>query len=108
MALETQDKLREKGIDIIVMGIQLLSPLPFEKITHAMGQATQTLVIEQNQQGQFAHYLRSFYQQGQDSALPPFHQYCRPGPTLFTPEEIVTQIQTLIPDQTTTEGSARQ
>ncbi|MBV1930299.1 MAG: 2-oxoacid:acceptor oxidoreductase subunit alpha [Porticoccaceae bacterium] len=108
VALEAQDKLREKGIDIVVMGIRLLSPLPLEEIKQAMQQATQTLVIEQNQLGQFAHYLRSFDRQGQDAALPPFHQYCRPGPTLFTPAEIVTQIQALIPDQTATEGSARQ
>jgi 2-oxoglutarate ferredoxin oxidoreductase subunit alpha len=108
VALEAQDKLREKGIDIIVMGIRLLSPLPFKKITSAMRQATQTLVIEQNQQGQFAHYLRSFDQQGPDSTLPAFNQYCRPGPTLFTPEEIITQVQALIHDQAETEGGSRQ
>ncbi len=91
VSLEAQTLLRGKGIEIVVMGLRLLSPLPIQNIQQAMQHATQTLVIEQNQQGQFAHYLRSF-----DLGNLNFKQYCRPGPTLFTPREIVGQVETLI------------
>jgi len=96
VSLEAQTRLRAKGIDITVMGIRLLAPLPLEKIKQAMGQARQTLVIEQNQQGQFAHYLRSFDWQGLGPDQLSFHQYCRPGPALFSPVEIVGQVEKLI------------
>jgi 2-oxoglutarate ferredoxin oxidoreductase subunit alpha len=90
-SLEAQTRLRERGTEITVMGIRLLSPLPLSKIKKAMQQAEQTLVIEQNQQGQFAHYLRSF-----DLGSLTFKHYCRSGPTLFTPGEIVAQVEALI------------
>ena len=91
VSLEAQTLLHQKGIEIIIMGLRLLSPLPLQKILQAMQQVKQTLVIEQNQQGQFAHYLRSY-----DLGSLTFKQYCRPGPTLFTPREIVEQVEVLL------------
>ncbi len=106
VSLEAQARLQEKGINITVMGLRLLAPLPLEKIKQMMAQAQQTLVIEQNQQGQFAHYLRSF--DGQDSKPErlSFHQYCRPGPTLFSPGEIVAQVEKLTDAGTNTGTNA--
>ncbi len=101
VSLEAQTQLRANGIEITVMGIRLLAPLPLEKIKDAMGQAEQTLVIEQNQQGQFAHYLRSFDSQGSNVNRLSFQQYCRPGPILFSPVEIVAQVEKLIDTGTT-------
>lgn len=109
VSLEAQAQLRKKGIDIAVMGIRLLSPLPIQKIRQAMQRAEKTLVIEQNQQGQFAHYLRSFDLQNVNAQSfsfkhLDFKQYCRPGPTLFTPAEIVAQVEALITDDSHNES----
>ncbi len=106
VSLEAQAQLQEKGIDITVMGLRLLAPLPQEKIKRMMAQAQQTLVIEQNQQGQFAHYLRSFDEQDCKSEPLSFHQYCRPGPTLFSPGEIVAQVEKLKDPGTKTDTTA--
>lgn len=91
VSLEAQQALRERGVEIVVLGVRLLSPLPVKKITQLMQQATATLVIEQNQQGQFTHYLRSLL-----SDAVTFSHYCRPGPRLFTPNEIIEQVEALV------------
>lgn len=87
VALEAQQQLQEKGLLINVVGVRLLSPPPIEPIQHCMAEVQQVLVIEQNHQGQFAHYLRSF-------GLT-FNSYHRPGPRLFTQQELVQQVEEL-------------
>lgn len=87
VALEAQQILEQQGIMVNVVGVRLLSPLPLEQLQRYMSQVPAVLVIEQNHQGQFARYLRSYGLE--------FTDYHRPGPRLFTPAEIVQQVEVL-------------
>lgn len=87
IACEAQQQLLEQGLVVNVVGVRLLSPLPLQALQQAMDAVQQVLVIEQNHQGQFSRYLRSF---GLD-----FSAYHRPGPRLFTPGEIMHQVEVL-------------
>ncbi|MCP5014838.1 MAG: 2-oxoacid:acceptor oxidoreductase subunit alpha [Ketobacter sp.] len=87
IALEAQRLLQDQGVIVNVVGVRLLSPLPLEFIQQSMDAVDQVLVVEQNHQGQFARYLRSFGLS--------FVSYHRPGPRLFTPVEILQQVEGL-------------
>jgi len=87
VALEAQQLLQDQGVIVNVVGVRLLSPLPLEFIVQSMDAVEQVLVVEQNHQGQFARYLRSFGLR--------FVSYHRPGPRLFTPVEILQQVEGL-------------
>ena len=101
IALEAQQRLQERGVAVQVVNLRLLSPLPVSALQTCMDGKTKVLVIEQNHQGQFDHYLRShLVTQLQGDALPEMARpdivsYYRSGPRLFTPLEIVQQIEKL-------------
>jgi len=84
VALEAQQQLQAQGVAINVVGIRLLSPLPEAQLRQALAGMEKVLLIEQNQQGQFAHYLRGFDFE--------FDLYQRAGPRRFTPGELVQKV----------------
>ena len=93
IALEAQQRLQEQGIAVNVVNLRLLSPLPLDALRESMQGISKVLVIEQNHQGQFDHYLRSHLSQTDCADMPELISYCRSGPRLFTPMEIVEQLE---------------
>ncbi len=96
VALEAQQRLQEQAVPINVVGVRLLSPLPVEPLLRCMDEVDQVLVIEQNHQGQFNQYLRARLSLVQENSLQKLTQYYRPGPRLFTPQELIQQVEALI------------
>ena len=88
VALEARQRLQARGHAIKIMGVRLLHPLPEAKLQQVLRNIKTVLVVEQNQQGQFAAYLRSLG--FGDINL---FSYSRPGPTLFTPAELTDKVE---------------
>ncbi|MEE2733479.1 MAG: 2-oxoacid:acceptor oxidoreductase subunit alpha [Pseudomonadota bacterium] len=95
VTLEAQQRLQERGTPVTVVGVRLLAPLPLESLLRSMQGMAQVLLVEQNHQAQFGHYLQSHLTQAQRAGLPELTCYSRPGPRLFTPQEIMQQVEGL-------------
>ena len=93
IALEAQQRLQERGLAVNVVNLRLLSPLPVVALRNCMVGMTKVWVMEQNHQGQFDQYLRSHLSQSDCADLPELIRYCRSGPRLFTPMEIVELVE---------------
>ncbi|MGE5154805.1 MAG: 2-oxoacid:acceptor oxidoreductase subunit alpha [Bdellovibrio bacteriovorus] len=82
--LEAAERLTADGIPTRTVALRLLAPLPHQDLAQALDGATAILVVEQNQGGQFFHYLHA------QRALPDWaRSLARPGPLPLTPGEIV-------------------
>jgi 2-oxoglutarate ferredoxin oxidoreductase subunit alpha len=85
---EAARRLRVLGLAVKVVAVRLLAPLQRDALKQSIDSAKRILVVEQNQQAQFFHYLHA--QQVLPAAA---ESFARPGPTLFRPGEIVEKIQ---------------
>jgi len=85
---EAAQRLRHKGITVRVIIIRLLMPLPLQQMKSVQRDIKQSIVIEQNQSGQFYHYLKGLDAlQGQSSS------FARPGPLLIRPDEVTAFVE---------------
>ncbi len=88
MATEAAHRLRAKGIDVRVIRVRLLMPLPVEAMQTALHGISRCIIVEQNQSAQFYHYLQSLNAlQGHSSS------FARPGPLLIRPGEITDFVE---------------
>ncbi len=87
-ACEAQQLLQERGHSVDVMGVRLLSPLPLEELNKQLKQYSSVVVVEQNHQGQFFHYLRSLGLE--TNAL---HCFAQPGPGLLSPTTMANKCE---------------
>jgi 2-oxoglutarate ferredoxin oxidoreductase subunit alpha len=85
---EAARRLRVLGLAVKVVAVRLLAPLQRDALKQSIDSGKRILVVEQNQQAQFFHYLHA--QQVLPAAA---ESFARPGPTLFRPGEIVEKIQ---------------
>jgi 2-oxoglutarate ferredoxin oxidoreductase subunit alpha len=85
-AREALARLRAQGHAIRLVSIRLLSPVQPERFRAALAGVRRALVVEQSHSGQFAHYLRSYYDLPAD-----LRTFCRPGPLTVRPAEICQQ-----------------
>ncbi len=81
-------RLKGRGIDVRVIIVRLMMPLPLQAIRTAQSGITQSIVVEQNQSGQFYHYLR-----GLDALSGVSSSFARPGPLLIRPDEICSFVE---------------
>ena len=88
VVLEAAQRLRQKGIEIRVIIIRLLMPLPLEKIQEAQQGNRRCVVVEQNQSAQFYHYLK-----GLDALVSQSSSFARPGPLLIRPDEVTAFVE---------------
>jgi 2-oxoglutarate ferredoxin oxidoreductase subunit alpha len=88
VCIEAATRLREQGIAVTVIALRLLMPLDVGRITEALKGCRQVFVVEQNQTGQFYHYLLA-----QKALVADAISYARPGPLPIRPREIVNMIQ---------------
>lgn len=86
--LEAQRLLQDMNIAIKVIALRLISPLPQSQLQAAFGDAHKILVVEQNHQGQLAHYLR-----GHVWGEVQFVGVAHPGPNLITPAKVVAAVE---------------
>ena len=85
---EAAQRLRHKGIAVRVIIIRLLMPLPLKQMKSVQHRVKRSIVIEQNQSGQFYHYLKGLDAlQGQSSS------FARPGPLLIRPDEVTAFVE---------------
>lgn len=85
---EAAQRLRDKGIPVRVLVIRLLMPLPLQQMKSVQQNIKHCIVVEQNQSGQFYHYLKGLDAlQGQSSS------FARPGPLLIGPDEVLAFVQ---------------
>lgn len=88
VVFEAANRLRAQGQTVRVLAVRLLAPLRTQILREAIGTAQRVLVVEQNHQAQFFHYLNA------QQALPPSAEsYARPGPLPIRPGEIVDLVQ---------------
>lgn len=85
---EASQRLADEGIDVRVIVIRLLMPLPLEAMTSALQGVKRCVVVEQNQSGQFYHYLK-----GLDVLIGQSSSFARPGPLLIRPNEIMAFVE---------------
>ncbi|HEY5715709.1 MAG TPA: 2-oxoacid:acceptor oxidoreductase subunit alpha [Psychromonas sp.] len=90
-------RLIKKGINVSLITLRLLAPLPVKELQRELAGASHVIVIEQNHGAQLFHYLASllFYQPDFSSQL---HSYANPGPVPFCSAEIVLFIEQLLAD----------
>ncbi|MCG8669233.1 MAG: hypothetical protein MI867_07440, partial [Pseudomonadales bacterium] len=98
-AMEAQQLLREKGVAMRVVSLRQLAPLPIEPLTELMTKAATVLVVEQNHQGQFGHYLRA-----QGIPGDTFSTLAQAGPTLITPQQIAKAVEQQLARQEQLDG----
>ncbi|MEN8167057.1 MAG: transketolase C-terminal domain-containing protein, partial [Pseudomonadota bacterium] len=89
---EAARRLRTLGLAIKVVAVRLLAPLQRDALKQSIDSAKRILVVEQNQQAQFFHYLHAQQLLPADA-----ESLARPGPRLYRPGEIVTKIQQAMP-----------
>lgn len=88
VAFEAGRRLRAQGTAVRVVAVRLLAPLQHEALKNIVDTAERVLVVEQNHQAQFFHYLHA------QQVLPGnAESFARPGPVLFRPGEIVARTQ---------------
>ncbi len=83
-AFEAAQRLQTQGIQVRVVAIRLLSPLPRDAMNAALAGAKRVVVIEQNHAGQLFQYLHSLNLLPADAT-----QLAKPGPLPIRPGEIV-------------------
>ena len=81
-------RLKDKGVNVRVIAIRLLMPLPLEAMQSALQGVKHCIVVEQNQSGQFYHYLK-----GLDVLAEQSSYFARPGPLLIRPQEVVSFVE---------------
>lgn len=85
---EAGRRLRAQGSAVLVVALRLLAPLQRDALRKLLRSARRILVVEQNHQAQFFHYLHA------QQVLPPnAESFARPGPILFRPAEILARLQ---------------
>jgi len=88
VSFEAASRLRELGLAVRVIAVRLLMPLNKEGMANALKGSKAVFVIEQNQSGQFYHYLLA-----QQSLPENSFSHARPGPLPIRPDEIVKLIR---------------
>ena len=86
-AREAVARARERGIDLRLIALRLLSPAQPERLAKVLEGVTRVLVVEQNHGAQLFRYLRSAFELPGDPAS--FH---RPGPLPLRPGELTAAI----------------
>lgn len=86
--LEAARRLDPDGARIRVVTLRLIAPAQPERLRQALAGAKRVLVVEQSHDGQFYHYLRSYYGLGDEAEA-----YFRAGPLPIRPGEMVSQIE---------------
>ena len=81
-------RLRDMAVNVRVIAIRLLMPLPLEAMQSGLQGVKHCIVVEQNQSGQFYHYLK-----GLDVITGQSSYFARPGPLLIRPHEVVTFVE---------------
>lgn len=86
-ACEARQRLQAEGIEICVLVLRLLAPLPVARLQPLLDAASQLTVVESNHIGQCRRLLRS--------ALPAYSYdlLATPGPRLPTPTRIITHLR---------------
>jgi len=85
---EAARRLRQEGVRVQVVAVRLLAPLQRDALKALVEPAQRVLVVEQNHQAQFFHYLHA------QQALPmSAESFARPGPIPFRPGEIVARVK---------------
>jgi 2-oxoglutarate ferredoxin oxidoreductase subunit alpha len=87
---EAATRLRQRGVQIQVIGLRLIAPLRTKALRDAIGQ-TRVLVIEVNASGQLFRYLNA-----QRSLPRTAESFARPGPLPLRPLEIITRLAPII------------
>jgi len=85
---EAAQRLRQNGIAVRVITVRLLMPLPLQKMQSAQQNISLCIVVEQNQSGQFYHYLK-----GLDALQAQSSSFARPGPLLIRPDEVTAFVE---------------
>ncbi|NNJ90951.1 MAG: 2-oxoacid:acceptor oxidoreductase subunit alpha [Gammaproteobacteria bacterium] len=85
---EAAQRLRQTGITIRVITVRLLMPLPLQAMKSVQKDTKRCIVVEQNQSGQFYHYLK-----GLDALESQSSSFARPGPLLLRADEIVAFVE---------------
>jgi len=85
---EAAERLRDAGEAVKVISIRLLLPASPEKLAAELLGVERVLVVEQSHSRQFHLYLCAHYDITAETKV-----FARPGPLLFTPGEIVQQVQ---------------
>jgi 2-oxoglutarate ferredoxin oxidoreductase subunit alpha len=85
---EAAQRLRQKGVEIRVITIRLLMPLPLQAMKALQKGIKHCIVVEQNQSGQLFHYLK-----GLDALESQSSSFARPGPLLIRPDEIMAFVE---------------
>jgi 2-oxoglutarate ferredoxin oxidoreductase subunit alpha len=90
-ASEARRLLAARGIEVSVLTVRLLAPLPADLLRSVLDRAKMSVVVEQNHGAQFCHYLRA--------QLPGyrFDSMAVPGPKLITPRQIIDALEGLSP-----------
>lgn len=84
---EAAQRLRGRGVATRAVALRLLAPLQRDGLQEILENVDQILVVEQNHQAQFFHYLHA-QRVLPDNAL----SFARPGPIPFRPGEIVNRV----------------
>ena len=84
---EAACRLRSQGRAIRVIALRLLAPLQDTALREMLAPAERILVVEQNHQAQFFHYLHAHRVLPEDA-----ESIARPGPIPFRPGEIVSRV----------------
>jgi 2-oxoglutarate/2-oxoacid ferredoxin oxidoreductase subunit alpha len=84
---EAARRLAASGTEVRVIALRVLSPLPLEALTRAIGGARRIIVVEQNHSAQLYHHLI-----GQKAIPASAESVARPGPLPFRPSEIASYV----------------
>ena len=89
--IEASRRLRAEGYRVKVVAVRLLAPLQHDKLQVLIKNTKQILVVEQNHQAQFFHYLHA------QQVLPrTARSLARPGPIAFRPGEITACVREML------------
>ena len=85
---EALEAVRQGGRKVRLIALRLLSPARPEQMAELLEGVERVLIIEQTHGAQFTHYLRGFIDLPGDQ-----RSLSRPGPLLFRPGEIQSEIE---------------
>ncbi|MEJ2534592.1 MAG: 2-oxoacid:acceptor oxidoreductase family protein, partial [Gammaproteobacteria bacterium] len=85
---EAAARLEKAGRPVRVVAVRLLSPASPARMAEALAGVERVLVVEQSHSRQFHRYLRAHYELDTELRV-----LARPGPLLFTPGEIVRELE---------------